>query len=54
MLRNVLKSDKNYHGLDLYSPATVIANIDDQLPFRKERFNIVIALDVLENVEKIH
>jgi len=54
MLQTVIKSDTDYCGLDLYPPATIIGNIGDGLPFRAESFNSVIALDVLEHVDKIH
>jgi hypothetical protein len=49
-------SDKNigYYGLDLSSPADIIASLEDGLPFEDHSFRTVIGLDVLEHIDNIH
>jgi SAM-dependent methyltransferase len=44
----------SYVGVDLYLPATVLANLDRGLPFSDRAFEVVVALDVLEHTDNIH
>ena len=43
-----------YFGLDLVSPADVVASLDRGLPFPDDSFETVVALDVLEHTDDIH
>ncbi|MEW6171996.1 MAG: class I SAM-dependent methyltransferase [Bacillota bacterium] len=43
-----------YYGIDLFPPATIIANVEHGLPFKKASFDVVVALDVLEHTNDIH
>jgi len=43
-----------YCGLDIVSPADIIANLENGLPFRDRSFDVVVALDVLEHVDRLH
>lgn len=53
-LKHVLPSkDIYYCGLDLVSPADVIGNLEVGLPFKNEKFDVVVALDVLEHTDNI-
>lgn len=43
-----------YCGLDLFPPATIIGNLERGLPFDRESFDVVVALDVLEHTDNIY
>ena len=43
-----------YVGLDLGGSPDVVASLESPLPFRDDAFRSVVALDVLEHVDKIH
>jgi SAM-dependent methyltransferase len=44
----------DYLGLDLRSPADIIADLDDGIPLADAEADVVVALDVLEHVDGIH
>jgi len=43
-----------YVGIDIQTPADVIASVDRGLPFAERSFDSVVALDVLEHTDDIH
>jgi SAM-dependent methyltransferase len=43
-----------YHGVDLFSPAHVVGNVEIGLPFGDMSFDVVVALDVLEHTDDIY
>lgn len=44
----------NYSGLDLGSPADVVANLDEGIPLEDQDVDIVTALDVIEHTNDFH
>ena len=54
-LRDALPNESRaYVGVDLYPPASVIANLGAGLPFANQATDTVVALDVLEHTDDIH
>lgn len=54
-LRRMLASKQiTYLGVDLFPPADVVANLEQDLPFGNESFDVVVALDVLEHTDNMH
>ncbi len=54
-LREILQgSDVAYIGMDLLSPASVVANFEAGLPFKNMSCDLVVALDVLEHIDHFH
>ncbi len=44
----------HYYGLDISSPANILANVEEGLPFRNGSYDTVVALDVLEHTNNIY
>ncbi|HEX67439.1 MAG TPA: class I SAM-dependent methyltransferase [bacterium] len=53
-LGKLLLNSLFYCGVDLFPPATVIANVERGLPFKSCSFDCVVALDVLEHTDDIY
>jgi len=54
-LQRVLPNSKvRYFGLDLFTPADIVGNLEKGLCFQNESFDIVVALDVLEHTDDIY
>lgn len=51
-LKTLIKGD--YVGIDKYGQPDILHDISSGLPFEKESFETVVALDVLEHIDDIH
>ena len=54
-LQELLLNYNNYQGLDLYEDEDVMQyDLEKKLPFKKNSFDHVVCLDVLEHIENVH
>jgi len=54
-LKQYIKKNIHYTGIDIKEPADVIIDLDrENLPFKDNEFDCVICSDVLEHLERLH
>jgi 2-polyprenyl-3-methyl-5-hydroxy-6-metoxy-1,4-benzoquinol methylase len=53
-LRQLLSTRCQYTGIDLFGNPDIVVNLEERLPFENKSYDTIVALDVLEHVDRIY